>query len=80
MYRLLRAVFSAIRLLRYCDSSKPVMNKDKVYYLVKRTTAAIEKSIDKYYDTEADVPVPVIFDSGDDNNNEEGSDDNNSDR
>ena len=48
MYRLLRAVFPAIRLLRYCDSSKPVM--DKVYYLVKRTTAAIEKSIEALND------------------------------
>ena len=48
MYRLLRAVFPAIRLLRYCDSSKPVM--DKVYYLVKRTTAAIERSIEALND------------------------------
>ena len=40
----LRAVFPALRLLRYCDKSTPAM--DKIYYLSHRTTVALEKSDD----------------------------------
>jgi hypothetical protein len=38
----LRAVFPALRLLRYFDKSTPAM--DKIYYLSHRTTIALEKS------------------------------------
>ena len=50
MYTLLRAVFSALRLLRYCDSNTPAM--DKVYMLSHRTTVAIEKSVEALNDEE----------------------------
>ena len=42
LYVILRAVFPALRLLRYCDKSKPAM--DKIYYLSYRTTQALEQS------------------------------------
>ena len=42
LYIILRAVFPALRLLRYCDKSKPAM--DKIYYLSYRTTQALEQS------------------------------------
>ena len=42
MYVVLRAVFPALRLLRYCDKSTPAM--DKIFYLSHRTTIALEKS------------------------------------
>ena len=42
LYIILRAVFPAVRLLRYCDKSKPAM--DKIYYLSYRTTQALEQS------------------------------------
>ena len=42
LYVLLRAVFPALRLLRYCDKSKPAM--DKILYLSHRTTQALEQS------------------------------------
>jgi hypothetical protein len=42
IYLLLRAVFPALRLLRYCDKSKPAM--DKIFFLSHRTTLALEKS------------------------------------
>ncbi len=48
MYILLRAVFPALRALRYCDSNTPCM--DKLYYLSHRTTVAIEKSQDDLND------------------------------
>ena len=38
----MRAVFPALRLLRYCDKSTPAM--DKIYYLSHRTTIALKKS------------------------------------
>ena len=50
MYTLIRAVFSALRCLRYCDMNIPAM--DKVYTLTHRTTVAIENSIDDFNDTE----------------------------
>ena len=50
MYTLLRAVSSALRLLRYCDSNTPAM--DKVYMLSHRTTVAIEKSVEALNDKE----------------------------
>jgi hypothetical protein len=42
IYFLLRAVFPALRLLRYCDKNKPAM--DKIFFLSHRTTVALEKS------------------------------------
>jgi hypothetical protein len=39
LYIKLRAVFPALRLLCYCDKSKPAM--DKIYYLSYRTTQAL---------------------------------------
>ena len=44
MYYLLQSIFPALRALRYADSNKPAM--DKIYYLVHRTTTAIERSVD----------------------------------
>ena len=41
-YIVLRAVFPALKLLRYCDKSTPAM--DKIFYLSHRTTIALEKS------------------------------------
>jgi hypothetical protein len=48
MYILLRAVFHALRALRYCNSNTPCM--DKIYYLSHRTTVAIEISQDDLND------------------------------
>jgi hypothetical protein len=42
MYILLRAIFPALRALRFCDASKPSM--DKIFFLSHRTTQAIEMS------------------------------------
>jgi len=42
IYILLRAVFPALRLLRYCDKNKPAM--DKIFFLSHRTTVALENS------------------------------------
>lgn len=42
LYVLLRAVYPALRALRYCDSNSPVM--DKIYFLSHRTTEAIKQS------------------------------------
>ena len=42
MYILLRSIFPALRALRYCDTSKPSM--DKIFFLCHRTTKAIEQS------------------------------------
>ena len=42
LYIILRAVFPALCLLRYCDKSKPAM--DKTYYLSHRTTQALVQS------------------------------------
>ena len=50
MYTLLRAVFSALRCLRYCDMNTPAM--DKVYTLTNRTTVAIQNSMDDLNDTD----------------------------
>ncbi len=41
IYLLLRAVFPALRLLHYCDKSKPAM--DNIFFLSHRTTLALEK-------------------------------------
>ncbi len=48
MYILLRAVFLALRALRYCNSNTPCMNK--IYYLSHRTRVAIENSQDDLND------------------------------
>jgi hypothetical protein len=42
LYILLRSIFPALRALRYCDASKPSM--DKIFFLSHRTTQAIEMS------------------------------------
>ena len=42
LYIILCAVFPALRLLCYCDKSKPAM--DKIYYLSHRTTQALQQS------------------------------------
>jgi hypothetical protein len=42
LYVLLRAVFPALRALRYCDSNTPVM--DKLFFLSHRASEAIKKS------------------------------------
>ena len=42
MYIVLRAVYPAIRVLRYCDKGEPCM--DKLYYLTSRATDAINRS------------------------------------
>jgi hypothetical protein len=52
MYILLRAVYPAIRVLRYCDKGEPAM--DKLYYLTYRATDAINRSKDYLSD-------PAIF-------------------
>ena len=54
MYVLLRAVYPALRALRFCDSSQPVM--DKIYYLSHRTTEALKKS-------EEDLDSSTLFGS-----------------
>jgi hypothetical protein len=41
VYLLLCAVFPALRLLCYCNKSKPAM--DKIFFLSHRTTLALEK-------------------------------------
>ncbi len=42
IYCLLRAVFPALKLLRYCDSNIPAI--DKIYFLVKRADEALQQS------------------------------------
>ena len=49
MYVLLRAVYPALRALRYCDSNEPIM-MDKIYFLTHRTTEALKKSVDQLND------------------------------
>ena len=44
LYILLRAVFPAIRALRFTDSNQPMM--DKIYFFSKRTESALEQSIE----------------------------------
>ena len=50
LYILLRSVFPALKLLCYCDSNKPLI--DKIFFLSHRTTQAIEKSLDCLNDKE----------------------------
>ncbi len=45
IYVLLHAVFPALRLLHYCDKSKPAM--DKIFFSSHRTTLTLEK-LDKF--------------------------------
>ncbi len=42
MYCVLRAVFPALRVLRYCDANKPVM--DKIFYLCDSADNALLRS------------------------------------
>jgi hypothetical protein len=42
LYIILRCVFPALRALRFCDASRPVM--DKIFFLSHRTTEAIKRS------------------------------------
>lgn len=48
-YAILRAVFPSIRVLRYCDSNTPAM--DKLYSLSHRTSVAIGLSLTSLNDT-----------------------------
>ena len=48
IYSLCRAVFPAIRALRYCDKNEPAM--DKIYLLVHRTKVALEMSVEALND------------------------------
>ena len=48
LFNLCRAVFPALRLLRFCDSNVPAM--DKVYHLTRRTSVAISRSLDALND------------------------------
>jgi hypothetical protein len=50
IYFLLRAVYPALKALRYCDSNTPAM--DKIIYLVHRATESINKSIDFFNDSD----------------------------
>ncbi|KAL3769143.1 hypothetical protein ACHAWU_001211 [Discostella pseudostelligera] len=50
IYILLRAVFPALKALRYCDSSQPMM--DKLYFLSRRTTQALKNSQVSFNDTD----------------------------
>ena len=50
MFTLLRAVFAALRALRYADSNTPAM--DKIYFFAHRTTLAIQKSAELLNDTD----------------------------
>ncbi len=49
LFALTRAVFPALRTLRYADASVPSM--DKLFFLSHRTTLAIEASMDILNDT-----------------------------
>ena len=42
LYVLLRAVFPALRVLRFCDKGEPCL--DKIFYLAHRATEALAKS------------------------------------
>lgn len=50
LYTLLRAVYPAIRALRYCDKNEPAM--DKIYFLAHRASVALERSVSFLDDTE----------------------------
>ena len=78
LYILLRSVFPALKLLRYCDANKPSM--DKIFFLSHRTTQAIEKSFDSLNDKELFGSLTpdrnlthgdVNLDGADDSDNEE---------
>lgn len=60
MYVISRAVYPAIRGLRYSDSDRPAM--DKIYYLSYRTHESITKSMEQLNDhtTFPDVDIDVI--------------------
>jgi hypothetical protein len=74
----LRAVFPALRLLRYCDKSVPAM--DKMYYLSHRTTIALEKSVsdlndeslfgDMTLDSNLDREMDIMGGDGDDDDDD----------
>ncbi len=50
IFCLFRAVFPALKALRYCDSNVPAM--DKIFFLVKRADVAIENSSSMLNDEE----------------------------
>ena len=49
LYTLLRATYPAIRVLRYCNSNTPAM--DKLYCLSSRTSMVIRRSEESFNDT-----------------------------
>ena len=55
IYIICRAVFPAIRALRYCDKNEPAM--DKILLLVHRTEAALEKSVELLSDESLFQPL-----------------------
>ena len=55
IYALLRAVFPALRALRYRDGNTPAM--DKIYHLSHRTSIAIEKSCENFNDIDLFGPI-----------------------
>ena len=55
LYALLRATYPAIRVLRYCDSNTPAM--DKLYSLSNRTSMAISNSQESFNDTTLFSPL-----------------------
>jgi hypothetical protein len=59
LYILLRAVFPAIRALRFADCNEPMM--DKIYFFSQRTQMALTKSVDFLNGTE----VFGVFAEGD---------------
>ncbi len=60
-YCLLRAMFSALRQLRYCDANKPAM--DKIYYLCDRAHNALLRSSGHFDDLSLCVFQFWIIDS-----------------
>ena len=50
LYILLRAVFPAIRALRFADSNEPMM--DKIYFFSQRMQMALTKSVDLFNEKE----------------------------
>ena len=55
LYTLLRATYPAIRVLRYCDSNTPAM--DKLYCLSSRTSMGIRRSEESFNDTTLFSPL-----------------------
>ena len=55
LYTILRAIYPALRALRYCDSNIPCM--DKIFFLCHRTTEAIKNSVEALDDVDLFGPM-----------------------